>query len=114
MRAAATQKQTLIIHLDNSPIHRSKAAIQKIASLQLKIAAHPPYSQDFALSYFFLFGYIKQKIAGHEFVSADGLLKAIREAFGRLSKPVLESVFDEWMMCLQRHIDYQGSYFPEG
>jgi hypothetical protein len=100
--------------MDNSPIPKSKAAIQRIASLQLKIAHHPPYSPDLALSDFLLFGYIKHKIAGQEFVSADRLLEAIRETFGHLSRPVLESVFDEWLMRLQRCIDYQDSYFPEG
>jgi hypothetical protein len=113
MRAAVTQKQTLVIHMDNSPIHKSKTAIQKIASLRLKIANYPPYSPDLAPSYFALFGYIKQKIAGQEFVSADGLLEAIREVFGHLSRPVLESVFDEWLMRIQRYIDYQSSYFPD-
>jgi hypothetical protein len=29
MHAAVTQKQTLIIQMDNAPIHKSKAAIQK-------------------------------------------------------------------------------------
>jgi hypothetical protein len=47
-------------------------------------------------------------------VSADDLLEAIREAFGHLSRPVIESVFDEWLIHLQRCIDYQGSYFPDG
>jgi putative heme iron utilization protein len=40
MHAAVTQKQILVIHMDNSPIDKSKAAIQKIASLRLKIARH--------------------------------------------------------------------------
>jgi hypothetical protein len=114
MRAAVTQKQTFVIHMDNSPIHKSKAPIQRIASLRLKIATHPPYSPDLAQSDFLLFGYIKQKIAGQEFVSAYCLLEAIREAFGHLSRPVLERVFDEWMMRLQKCIDYQDFYFSEG
>jgi histone-lysine N-methyltransferase SETMAR len=113
MRAAVTQKQTFVIQMDNSPMHKSKVALQKIASLRLKIATHPPYSPNLTPSYFFLFGYIKQKIAGQEFVSADGLLEAIREAFGHLSRPVLESIFDEWLMRFQKCIDCQDSYFPE-
>jgi hypothetical protein len=112
MRAAMTQKQTLVIHMANSPIHKSNAAIQKIASLRLKIAPRPPYSPDLALSDFVIFGHIKQKIAGQEFVSAYDLLEAIRGAFGHLSRPVLESVFHEWLMRLQRCIYYQRSYFP--
>jgi hypothetical protein len=91
IRAAVTQKQTLVIHMDNSPIRKSKPAIQKIASLRLKIAPHPPYSPDLALSDFLIFGYIKQKIVGHEFVSADGLLEGIREAFGPFEDPSLKA-----------------------
>jgi hypothetical protein len=47
-------------------------------------------------------------------VSEDGLLEAIREAFGHLSRPVFEIIFDEWLMRLQRCIDYQDSYFSKG
>jgi hypothetical protein len=81
---AVPPKQTVVIHLDNSLIYKSKAAIQKIEWLRLKIAPHPPYSADFTLSDFFLFGHIKQTVAGQEFVSADALLEAIREVFYRL------------------------------
>jgi histone-lysine N-methyltransferase SETMAR len=84
MQAAATKKQTLIVHMENSPIHKSKAAIQKIASVRVKIAPHPPYSPDLAPPDFFLFVHIKQKIAGQEFLSADDLLEAIREEFDHL------------------------------
>jgi hypothetical protein len=48
MRAAVTQKQTLVIYMDNSQIYESKAAIQKIASLRLKIVPHSLYSPDLA------------------------------------------------------------------
>jgi hypothetical protein len=95
MYTAACQKQKLVIHIDNSPIYKSKAAIQKSASMRVKIAAHPPYSPDMAPLDFFLFEYIKQKIAGQEFVSSDDLFEVIREEFDRLSKSVLENIFDE-------------------
>jgi histone-lysine N-methyltransferase SETMAR len=52
MHTAASQKQKLVIHMDNSPIHKSKAAIQKIASMRVKLAPHPPYSPDLAPSDF--------------------------------------------------------------
>jgi hypothetical protein len=47
-------------------------------------------------------------------VSSDDLFEVIREEFDRLSKSVLENIFDEWMIHLQICIDYQGSYLPEG
>jgi histone-lysine N-methyltransferase SETMAR len=59
MHTAASQKQKRVIHKDNWPIHKSKAAIQKIASMRVKLAPHPSYSPDLALSDFFLFCYIE-------------------------------------------------------
>jgi hypothetical protein len=112
--ASAIQKQTLVIQIDNSRIHKSKAATRKITSMRVTIALHPAYSPDLAPSDFFLFGYIKQKIVGQEFLSVGDLLEAIREAFDRLSRSVLESVFDEWMVRLQTYIDHESYYFPEG
>jgi histone-lysine N-methyltransferase SETMAR len=55
MHTAVSQEQKLVIHMDNSPIHKSKAAIQRIASMRVKLAHHPPYSPDLAPSDFFLF-----------------------------------------------------------
>jgi transposase len=55
MHTAASQKQKLVIHMDNSPIHKSKAAVQKIVSMRVKLAPHPPYSPDLTPSDFFLF-----------------------------------------------------------
>jgi hypothetical protein len=47
-------------------------------------------------------------------MSADDLFEAIREEFYHLSRSVIESVFEDWLICLQISIDYQCSYFPEG
>jgi hypothetical protein len=46
-------------------------------------------------------------------MSPDDLLAAIREEFKRLSKSVLENMFDEWLIRLQTCIHRKGSYFPE-
>jgi hypothetical protein len=54
MQAAATKKQTLIVHMDDSPIDKSKADIQKIASMRVKIAPHPPYSPHLVPSDFLI------------------------------------------------------------
>jgi hypothetical protein len=53
MRAAAIQKQTPVIRMDNSPMSRSKGAIQKIALMAVTIASHLPYSPDLAPPGFF-------------------------------------------------------------
>jgi hypothetical protein len=92
----------------------SKTATRKIASMRVTIAPHPAYSPDLAPLDFFLFGYIKKKIVGQEFSSADDLLETIRKAFDCLSRAVLESVFDKCLVHLQTCINCEGSYFLEG
>jgi hypothetical protein len=89
-----------------------KSRHSKKWSIRAKLALRPLYPSNLAPSDFL--AYIKQKIAGQEFVSLDDLLDAIREEFDRLSKSVLESVFDKWLIHLQTCVDYPGSYFREG
>jgi hypothetical protein len=77
--------------MDNLPIDKSKGAIQKIASLRMKIAPHPLYSPDLAPTDVFLFGYIKQKIADQEFVSPDDLLEAMERHLTIFQYPSLKA-----------------------
>jgi hypothetical protein len=114
MHTAASQKQKACHSYGQFADIQVKIHHSKSASMRVKLSPHPPYSPDMAPSDFFLFGYIKQKIAGQEFVSLDDLLEAIREEFGRLSKSFLESVFYEWLIRLQNYLDYQDSYFAKG
>jgi hypothetical protein len=57
MHAAAIEKQTFVIHIENSSIHKSKAAIEKIASMRVIIVPHPTDSPDLASSNFFFWIY---------------------------------------------------------
>jgi histone-lysine N-methyltransferase SETMAR len=59
---AVSQKQKLVIYMDNSPINKSKAAIQKIASMRVKLVHHPPYSPDLAPSDFFFLDISNKKL----------------------------------------------------
>jgi hypothetical protein len=62
VRAAVNEKQKFIFHMDNSPIYLSKAVMERIKNIPLELAPHLPYSSDLALSDFFLFSYLKQKL----------------------------------------------------
>jgi hypothetical protein len=57
--------------MDNSPVHKAKASHAKLSQMPVHLAPHPPYSPDLAPSDFFLFGYLKTKLVGLEFDSAD-------------------------------------------
>jgi hypothetical protein len=63
--------------MDNSPIHKPRMVIEKMASLRLVLAPHPQYSPDLAPSDFFLFECMKEKILGIDFGSPQELIDSI-------------------------------------
>jgi transposase len=111
--AAVRQRKAFVLHLENSPMHTSRAVLETMASIPVQLAPHPPYSPDLAPSDFFLFGHLKGKMIGREFDSPDALIAWIKATFEALPKPGLEQVFEEWIRRVEQCIDNEGSYFPE-
>jgi hypothetical protein len=110
---AHKQRKQFILHLDNSLIHRAKAAKAKLPQMPIHLAPHRPDSPDLAPSDFCLFGYLKEKILGLEFESREAFLGWINAGFERMPKEILEEVFKCWIIRMQKCIEYQGNYFPE-
>jgi hypothetical protein len=67
----------LIIHAGNARLHIAKHFQEFCEQISLRIASHPPCSLDLALSYFFLFGYVKYCLKGPFYPSEKALLDAI-------------------------------------
>jgi transposase len=66
----------------------------------MKRAPHPPYSPDLAPLDFcllslisYLFGYVKQLLAGHEFPDREALLEAVGHILENVEKVTLVRVF---------------------
>jgi hypothetical protein len=74
----------------------------------LKRASHAPSSPDLAPSDFYLFGYVKYQLQGHEFTEGTELVSAISEIWNQIPTDTLFHVFDDWMRRLQRCIDISG------
>ena len=108
---AKTQRQSYYIHFDNASSHTAKSTIQYCESKNHRILPHPPYSPDLAPSDFFLFGYIKGKCKGKRFNSTNELIEFINDVFYEIPKPVIISVFDEWVKRLEKCIECKGEYF---
>jgi hypothetical protein len=54
---------------------------------------HLPYSPDLTLSDFYLFGHVKNRLAGASFADADKLLEAMMIVLDEIEKVTLEAVF---------------------
>jgi hypothetical protein len=94
---AVRQTKGLVIHMDNSPIHKSKRVIATMSSMPVQPASHWRCPLDLAPSDFFLFGHLKSQMIGLEFDSPEDLIRWIRAAFPRISRGRIERVFDEWI-----------------
>jgi hypothetical protein len=61
----------------------------------LKRAPRPPYSPDLALSDFYLFGYVKHQLQGHEFTEGTEFVSAISRILNQIPTYTLVDVFDD-------------------
>jgi len=102
--------QAFIVHADNARPHTARISQEFLQSSGLRGAPHPPYSPDLAPSDFFLFGYVKNLLQGQSFATAADLLAAVQVVLGSIGRPVLLSVFREWMQRLKRCIEINGDY----
>jgi histone-lysine N-methyltransferase SETMAR len=58
----------------------------KLRALHYKLLKHPPYSQDLAPSYFYLFPKLKLFVAGQRFSSNQEAIAAVEGYFADLTK----------------------------
>jgi hypothetical protein len=72
---------------------------------------HPLYSPDIAPSDFFLFGYLKDKLQGCSYDSADELFSAITDLMETLEKSLLRCVFDKWILRLHLIVESGGEWW---
>jgi hypothetical protein len=78
----------------------------------LRLAPHPPCSPDLALSDFFLFGYVKERLKGMVFPSYEELLGAIGEVVTGIEPETLTAMFEHWMERLRWTSKNNGDYSP--
>jgi hypothetical protein len=77
---------------------------------EMNRALHPAYSPDMTPSDFFLLGCVKRKLMGYRAESESELLVGIGVILAEIPRDVLNAVFLEWMMQLQKCIKANGDY----
>jgi hypothetical protein len=77
---AQSRRRTLkniFVHLDNACLHNSRQSCEYLEGFRARKIPHPAYSPDLDLSYFFLFGYLKIKLATTVIRSREKLISII-------------------------------------
>ena len=95
------------LHLDNAKSHLVDEQISEMGFTRM---VQPPYSPDLAPSDFFLFGYLKYLLEGHEFASVDQLQNQLDKILKSISKSMLLDAYQEWIKRLHRCIELKGEY----
>jgi hypothetical protein len=92
----------LVLHMDNAPPHRARFTARNLEENRITASPHMAFSQEPALSDFFLIGALKGQLSGRMFESPDELVEAIREIASAIPRTTLERVFLEWEERLQQ------------
>jgi hypothetical protein len=77
---------------------------------ELERMPHPPYSPDLAPCDFFLFGYLKQELAGRQYETPADLFSEVRGIIRGISGDLLRRVFEAWRMRLEQCWNSGGEY----
>jgi hypothetical protein len=82
-----------IVHADNTGRHIAKKVLDFLEQNGMKNAPHPLCWPDLAPSDFYLFGYVKQLLAGQEFPDRGAILDAVQDIMRVIGKVTLDQVF---------------------
>ena len=100
----------IVLHMDNSKVHRSFTSVQKLSSLGIIQMPQPPYSPDISPCDFYLFGKLKEFLRTIQVEDEEILKKEIITFLGKISKMELKSTYNEWIRRLEFVIKNNGDY----
>jgi hypothetical protein len=75
--------------------------------------SHPLYSPDITPPDFWLFGHVKNSLAGRTFDKAEQLLEAITEFLDEIQPSKLEVVLSHWIERFRWVLENNGDYYHE-
>jgi hypothetical protein len=107
---AVGNERKLLVHADNARPHTAKLSTQYFNENRMKSVPHPPYSHDLAPSDFYLFGYIKRRLAGLLLEDVDQLLAAVEGVLEGIGKVTVQVVSLEWIDRLRKYIATNAKY----
>ena len=102
--------RSCVLH-NNASSHKALGVVEKLARDNFTTVDHPPYSQDLVPCGFWLFPYVKSRLADSRFQRVQDLVRAIWAILRDTPENEFRHAFDCWIMRLQRCIERGGEYF---
>ena len=113
MRRELWASNTWILHHNNAPAHAALSVRQFLATKQVTILDHPPYSPDLALCDYFLFPKLKGTIKGTHFEGVEDIKSNVMSFLKRITKEDFAKCFQVWRRQMEKCTEIQGDYFEE-
>jgi len=108
-RPGLLTKGTLLLH-DNARPHSANQTTVTLRSFKWEVLQHPPYSPDFALSDFHLFGPLKQHLLGERVPDDDTVERAgctwSKQQPQEFYAADFQGLVKWWYKCLNLYGDY--------
>lgn len=98
------------LHHDNAPAHTAIRTTDYLSLKGVRVLHHPPYSPDLAPADFFLFGFVKEKLRGREFPSAQAAVRAYEDEVKNIPRNMWHSAFDNWFARMTACVNVHGDY----
>ena len=102
---------TWILHHYNAPAHAALLVRQFLATKQVTILDHPPYSPDLAPCDYFLFPKLKGTIKGTRFEGVEDIKSNVTSFLKRITKEDFAECFQVWRRRMEKCTEVQGDYF---
>jgi [histone H3]-lysine36 N-dimethyltransferase SETMAR len=106
-------RSRIVLHQDNASSHNAEETKKFLATNRIDLMTHPPYSPDLAPCDFFLFPYIKDKMRGVKFNTADAAVEAFENLVSEVPPERWAKCFDDWFYRMKKCIQCNGEYFKK-
>lgn len=108
-----SRRRRIILHHDNASTHTSAQTSEYLASENIELMGHPPYSPDLAPNDFFLFPNIKKKMRGQRFSTPQEAVEAFKTHVLELPQSEWKKCYEKWFERMQKCINLRGEYFEK-
>ena len=105
-----TSKEWSGVHLlhDNASSHKCEVVKSFLASEQVKVLNHPPYSPDLSPCDFFLFKRFMKMLSENRHTSRSSLGSAIYQCLQQIPNEDYLNAFRDWVKRLQQYVSVKG------
>jgi hypothetical protein len=92
-RRGTPHEKRLVVHVDNCSIHTSRVSTDWLEEHSIIRMPNPPYSLDLALSDFYLFSTVKEKLERIHLADEDQFVGFLHEILRHIDREELDIVF---------------------